>query len=146
MTLTKFGRGRDTYAFRDSSGDHPAHADGLYRTAQFVPSVASQAGYTLPVNAAGQVGNGGDSGGPDRVTNSAGGVGAIAGVQSQCHRTGVLSGEPANWDWTTGIDWCTGVSVWTIRDQIRHAIQERPCAAEAAGCGIVEISRLLLLN
>ena len=71
MTLMKFGRGISAYA---SAGPPPVPAfrDGLYRSAQFTPSAASAASYTLPSNGAGQVGNGGDSGGPDFVTRARG--------------------------------------------------------------------------
>jgi hypothetical protein len=153
MTLTKFGRGIFAYAFRDAAGDHPAQHDDQYRSAQFVPKNPVQTGYTLLANALGQVGNGGDSGGPDRVTDSTGAIHGIAGVQSTCHVPpgGSLSGHTGppsgGWDWVTQVDFCDSAAVWTIRDQIRQIIQERPghtpCVAEAAGCGIVELSRLL---
>jgi Trypsin len=150
MTLTKFGRGIFAYAVRDATGDHRGQRDGQYRSAQFVVNNPVQTGYILPVNALGQVGNGGDSGGPDRVTDSTGAIHGIAGVQSRCDGTHRLSGHDGDsdfWIWVSQIDWCSSASVWTFRDQIRQVIQERPghtpCVAEAAGCGIVELSRLL---
>lgn len=81
MTLMKFGRGISAYA---SAGPPPvpAVADGLYRSAVFTASAGSATRYTLPVNANGQVGNGGDSGGPDFVMAPNGVLLGIAGVQS----------------------------------------------------------------
>ena len=156
-TLTKFGRGIFAYATTSAGGDIPAQRDGQYRRAQFHPSAITPNAYTLSVNAAGQVGNGGDSGGADRITTvsgpSAGFIGAIYGVQSTCHFTARLPGHPSPpiWDWVTNIDSCTSASLESIANEIFEIVSERPsigvpCSAQAAGCGVVEISKLLLLN
>jgi hypothetical protein len=148
MTLTKFGRGFSTYAFTDALGnDQPVSGFG-YRRADFTPTNISVSGYRLPT-AKGQVGAGGDSGGPDRVRNSpgtpfgVGGIGAIAGVQSTS-RIFYLPGH-TGLDWATAILWSDSAAVWTIRDDLMQTIQEggrRPCSA--VSCGVVEASHMLL--
>jgi hypothetical protein len=159
-TITKFGQGIFRYAVAGSSGpasDTPAQRDGRYRNAPFRPGLITATSYTLPVNAANQVGNGGDSGGPDRITvtsgPSTGFIGAVVGVQSTCHFTARLPGHPATpiWDWVTNIDLCTSPSLESIAQEITDTVRERPqigvpCSAQAAGCGVVQISTLLLLN
>ena len=164
ITVTKFGRGIFRYAFRDSAGNDQPALSGGYKSAQFVPRVpgirAAHA-YVTPVNAVGQVGNGGDSGGSDRLTTmsgpGAGYVGAIVGVQSTCNWLAALPGRPTpdpptpqinrTWDWVTNIDRCESEPVLPIANQIRRIIRERPgmpplCSSESAGCGIVELSRI----
>jgi hypothetical protein len=161
-TLTKYGRGIFAYAFVDSRGDQqPARRDGQYRRAQFTPINVTSTGYTLPENVDRQVGMGGDSGGPDRLS-TAGPIGPIAGVQSTCQpsRGGVLPGRPGpdtpgmeTWDWVTRIDSCFSPSLQTIATDIQQTITERPgpagvarCSAVAQGCGVIEPSRLLLFK
>lgn len=152
MTLTKYGRG----IFANASAGPPpvaAQQDGGYRSARFVSSNASATGYTLALTA-GQVGAGGDSGGPDIVT-APNGVGlGIAGVQSACSFTGVVPGQPAflpggavNWPWVTGISSCSSAAISTARFDIVQIIQEGrvPCPDVSAGCAIMESAQLLLL-
>jgi hypothetical protein len=156
-TLTKFGRGIDAFAIPPNT---PAHRDGQYRSAEFRPSIADANGYTLPVNNLGQVGNAGDSGGPDRIiifplSPTTGNIGAIVGVQSTCHVPpgGCLAGHSCSGDstWVTAYDSCTSASLETISYDIIDTIRERPgnvipCSAKSSGCGIVEISSRLLLK
>jgi hypothetical protein len=125
MTLTKYGRGISAYAQPASAGA-PAKAalsDGRYRSARFTPSSADPSSITLPVDAQGQVGEGGDSGGPDIVTGDQGVALGIASVQSTCTATGYLPGMPVNWNWATGVSRCTSASIETIRWDILQAIQ-----------------------
>lgn len=146
MTLTKYGRGIFEYA-NAGPPPVPAQQDGRYRSANFVLSNASATGYTLAVNAAGQVGEGGDSGGPDIVT-APNGVGlGIAGVQSTCSASGSVPGMGGGWTWVTGITSCNSAAISTARFDIIQIIQEGriPCPDVSAGCAIMESAELLLL-
>ena len=122
MTLTKYGRGIYAYAAGTGNGSAtPAAQDGKYRQAVFTPSVASATSYTLPANAANQVANGGDSGGPDRVTTPDGHILGIAGVQSTCHWTSRITGMPSDgsiWTWVDKIDTCNSAAINTTRDEM----------------------------
>lgn len=112
MTMVKYGRGISAYA----SAGPPAVAatnDGRYRTATFSVSSVGTNTYTLQANSAGQVGNGGDSGGPDWVS-AGGSLLNIAGVQSTCVATGYVPGQPANWNWATGVSSCNSAPIWDI--------------------------------
>lgn len=133
MTLTKFGQGICAYA---TAGPPPqaAQTNCGYRTAVFTPSAASSAGVTLPVNDGGQVGNGGDSGGPDYVTDGEGNLLSIASVQSTCAWTGRVPGmpNPPLWTWVTGISSCTSAALVTIRDDIHRRMTEAPPLIVAA--------------
>ncbi len=142
MTLTKYGRGVFEYA---SAGPPPVAAkqDGLYRSARFVLSNASPTRYMLAVNAAGQAGEGGDSGGPDIVTAPNGVSLGIAGVTSSCNYSGFVAsmwtpvaGQPVNWTWVTGMNSCDSTAISTVRYDIIQIIQEKPklCADVSAGC------------
>jgi hypothetical protein len=147
MTLTKFGRGIFAYA-SDGSPPVPAQQDGQYRSAVFTPSAASATSYTLPVNASSQVGNGGDSGGPDFATANGITVG-IAGVQSSCVWTSRVPGmpNPPVWTWVTGISSCTSAAISTARWDIVQIIQEgrRPCPDSSAACAVLETTSLTLM-
>lgn len=127
MVVTKYGRGYYTYAtpagrflqiFRMAGS--PGQVDGEYRSAQFTPSMTNTTNtagwrvYVLPANDRGQVGIGGDSGGPDIVT-APNGVGlGIAGVTSNCAATGYVPGEPQDWNWATGVSDCQSSSIYEI--------------------------------
>jgi Trypsin len=147
-TLTKFGRGISGYA---SAGPPPvpAVADGQYRTAVFRASAGSATSYTLPVNAAGQVGNGGDSGGPDLVTAPNGVTVGIAGVQSTCGWTARVPGmpNPPLWTWVTAISACTSAAINTMRFDMVQIIQEGrvPCPGSSAACAVAETTTLTLM-
>ena len=127
-TLTKYGQGIFEYA---KAGPPPVAAlsDGAYRSAPFTLSGASPTGYTLAVNGADQVGEGGDSGGPDIVTAPNGVSLGIAGVQSTCAPSGRVTGMPATWTWVTGINSCFSAAISTIRWDILQITQEgsNPC-------------------
>jgi hypothetical protein len=148
MTLTKFGRGIFAYA---SAGPPPvaAQSDGQYRTAVFTPNAANASNYTLPVNAASQVGNGGDSGGPDLVTAPNDVTLGIAGVQSTCNWTSRVPGMPSSpiWTWVTAIASCTSAAVSTARFDIVQIIQEGriPCPDSSAACAVAETTGLTLM-
>jgi hypothetical protein len=175
--LTKFGRGLASLAV-DSGGTHipAAPGDGRYRSARFVGpgelTDITNTAYDLRPNALRQVGMAGDSGGPDRLTviispgtptvPATVRIDDIVGVQTTC-RWDALPGHPTppqTWVWVWRIRFCTSVPVWTIRDEIREIIRERPsgpgdlgipCSASwaglpTAGCGIVEISSLLMMR
>jgi Trypsin len=127
MTLTKYGRGISAYATGSGPTARQAQDDRLYRTAQFTPSSASEIDIMLPVNSAGQIGNGGDSGGPDYVTaGPSGAVMSIASVQSGCWASGYVAGMPRNWTWATGVTRCNSAALYTIRDDIHRVIAEEP--------------------
>jgi hypothetical protein len=99
-TLLKFGRGVSTFAIPPAT---PSVSDGQ-----------------------GQVGAGGDSGGPD-ILLAPNGVGlGIAGVQSTCLATGYVPMQPRNWNWATGISSCNSASIESIRFDIIQIIQEVP--------------------
>lgn len=92
----------------------------------FTASNGDAAGYTLPLNAQGQIGHGGDSGAPDIVT-APNGIGlGIAGVQSTCQPTGYVAGMPQNWSWATGISSCFSAGLEAIRHEILQTIREVP--------------------
>lgn len=147
MNLTKFGRGISAYA-QVGPPPVPAVSDGQYRSAVFTPNSASATHYTLPVNATGQVGNGGDSGGPDFVTADGVLIG-IAGVQSTCAvpQGGRVPGQPQTWAWVTAISSCTSAAINTARFEIVQIIQEgrKPCPETSAACAIVETTALTLM-
>lgn len=128
-TVTQYGRGFSTFATGIFGGTPPAAPSsglGLYRSAQFTPSAITDTSYDLLMNGAGQVGQGGDSGGPTVVTRNGVGVG-IAGVQSTCSATGYIPGAPAqNWNWATGISACQYVSTEPFYSEIRNVISQRP--------------------
>ncbi|MBW4621782.1 MAG: trypsin-like serine protease [Cyanosarcina radialis HA8281-LM2] len=147
--MRKYGRGISTFATGTSPATAvPAVNDGRYRTAQFAASNDTVLGYRLNINGTGQVGSGGDSGGPDIALGPGGVSLGIAGVQSTCARTGVVPGMPINWTWTTGIAFCTSARVDTISNDITRIIQEGTiaCPGVSAGCAVTEPSSLLLLK
>lgn len=126
MTLAKFGQGICEFATGSGATAQPAKFNCGYRTAVFTPSSANDTAIVLPINDTGQVGNGGDSGGPDYVTDGNGTPLSIASVQSTCNRTGVVPGRPSAWRWTTGIEFCTSAALFAIRDDILLRMKETP--------------------
>jgi hypothetical protein len=139
-----------------------AQLDGQYRSATFTvsalgwkgviapvpggpPSIPCTTGsavtiicYTLPANNPGQVGAGGDSGGPD-ILLAPNGVGlGIAGVQSTCQGVSVLppnqlyldppTNTQLNWNWVASVSNCDSAPIAGIRFDIVQIIQERPVA------------------
>jgi hypothetical protein len=148
MRVVKFGRGIFQYA---SAGPPPAPSvgDGRYRTAIFTPSAASGTAYTLPTNGSGQVGNGGDSGGPDVVIAPNNVLLGIAGVQSTCVPTASVPGmaSPSIWTWVTAISSCTSAAIADARFDIVQIIQEgrTPCPDTSAACGVLETTSLTLM-
>jgi len=123
-TVEQFGIGFSTFAVDSKT---PSSGAGPYRSAAFTPSDISQTHYALKMNAENQSGHGGDSGGPTIVTRYGEPNGGIAGVQSTCRATGYVSGAPIkNWDWATGISFCSYVSVGPVANEIAAAIKEAP--------------------
>ena len=124
--VTQYGRGYSTFA----SGTYPSSYRtstglGTYRSGQFAPSGISANGYTLRMNE-GQVGHGGDSGGPTVVMLNGANVG-IAGVQSTCSPTGYIANTPEfSWLYATGISACQYISTERFASEIAGAIQEPP--------------------
>ena len=148
MTLAKFGRGISAYA-QVGPPAVAATQDGRYRTARFRPDAADARSYRLPANAAGQVGNGGDSGGPDLVLAPSLVTLGIAGVQSTCVWTGRVPGmpNPPVWPWVTAIRSCTSAALGPARFEILQTIQEGrvPCPGSSAACAVAETTSLLLI-
>jgi hypothetical protein len=148
LGFTKFGRGIFAYA---SAGPPPTPAkqDGQFRSAVFTASAASATAYTLPSNTAGQVGNGGDSGGPDLVTAPDGVTVGIAGVQSTCQASGRVPAmpNPPFWAWVTGISSCNSAAISAIREDILRATQEGriPCPDSSVSCAVIETTSLTLM-
>ena len=147
--LRKYGRGIFAYARVDPGPperDVPAQQDGRYRTAQFAVSASGNQTYTLSANGAGQVGNGGDSGGPDFLLEN-GAPTQIVGVQSTCRRTGCLPGQSCvnagggtNWRWVTQIDSCNSAPLFDIRQDIVETV----FCNGVRGCAAVLISDMLM--
>jgi hypothetical protein len=141
-TVTQYGAGLSTFATGGAGGSPLVLGTGagIYRSARFSPSNITANSYDLAMNAANQVGHGGDSGGPTVVTVDGAGVG-IAGVQSTCNSTGFAPGAPANpgWQWATGVSLCSYVSVQPIVAEIAVAIRERPdCSPAACMVGVID--------
>jgi hypothetical protein len=135
-TVVKYGRGMSAYA---SAGPPATQAtqDGNYRTATFtIQSITTKQVYTLPVNNAGQIGDGGDSGGPDLLLAANNITVGIAGVQSTCIAKGVVPPQPlflpngaVNWPWVTGISSCNSAPIGAVAfdiDQITKEVPIRP--------------------
>jgi len=148
MTLTKFGRGIFAYA-RVGPPPVPTQQDGNYRSAVFTPSAASATSYTLLANPANQVGAGGDSGGPDRVTAPDGVILGIAGVLSTCNVQSRVPGMPTTpvWRWVTAINSCTSAAISAARFDIVQIIQEGriPCPDTSVACAVAETTSLTLM-
>ena len=124
-TLVKYGQGLSAYA---SAGPPPvpASGSGTYRTATFTISAVTSTTLRLPVNASNQVGNGGDSGGPDILLAPNNVSMGIASVQSTCTRTATVSGQPVSWAWTTAISGCNSAPIANARFDILQIIAEKP--------------------
>ena len=173
LSITQFGRGFGTLAtgsFMAGATTPPTRANGAdrYRLALFTPvpvtnpatafTPAVVGGFSWvnanPANAASNIGQGGDSGGPSVVTTPDGvGVG-IAGVQSTCTGTYIPGYTPppgtANiqWQWIGLIRSCYYAAINPIRDLIVADIQEGrvPCKDASAACMASELSAFVLLT
>jgi hypothetical protein len=142
-TVTQYGRGFSTFATGvfGTPTAVPAGGLGVYRSAPFSPASITDTGYQLVMNAANQVGHGGDSGGPTVVTVDGVGVG-IVGVQSTCTPTGYIPNTPAasqNWNWATGISACQYVATEPFWEEISSARQESPECTPQPACLITSI-------
>ena len=138
-TVTQYGQGISTYAsgvFGGVPAAIPASGNRVYRSAVFNPSAITATGYNLAVNSAGQVGEGGDSGGPTVVTVN--GVGAgIAGVQSTCVPTGYVTNAPSSsWQWATGVSSCAYVSTEPYWTPLLTDVREIPGCHSGSACAI----------
>ncbi|MFG1188635.1 trypsin-like serine protease [Xanthobacter flavus] len=130
----------------------PQQANGLgtYRGGQFTPSDISATGYTLTLNSATQVGQGGDSGGPTLVGRRDGRGLAVAGVQSTCSATGYVPNAPLpagasnpGWAWATGISGCQYVSVEPLVREIGDAMMRAPVCKTDAECASTTLPLIL---
>lgn len=143
--VRKYGQGIFAYASRVGSTDIPAQQDGQYRTAAFAASSSGNNTYTTLQNGSGQVGNGGDSGGPDFLIEN-GEPTQIVGVQSTCHFTSCLPGHTCStatgvdWNWVTNIDSCNSAS------RIRQRIVDMVFCNGKRGCNNSIIAEILLLD
>jgi hypothetical protein len=126
-TLLKFGQGICAFATGSGPTAVPAQSNCGYRSAFFTTSNTSETGIRLLKNTSGQVGNGGDSGGPDYHTDGQGNPITIASVQSTCTAKSYVAGKPLNWSWVTDISFCTSAPLYLIRDDIvAHVRDEKP--------------------
>jgi hypothetical protein len=128
--VTQYGRGYSTFATGvfGTPTAQPAEGLGTYRSAEFTPSNITATHYDLDMNASGEVGHGGDSGGPTIVAAN-GVVGGIAGVQSTCDPAGYIPNTPPaseTWRWATGITDCTYVATEPFINEIYNTIWESP--------------------
>lgn len=128
MTLAKFGRGICAYAYGTGDDAVPAQRGCGYKTMTFQPSAANPKSISLVPNEAGQMVAGGDSGGPDFVTDGRGNLLGIAGVSSTCHWK-VVDGKPFGWEWATGVNDCSSAALADVRDNIIHYMKEVPGVA-----------------
>lgn len=124
LDLAKYGRG----FFRFATGSGPTAmagaSDGRYRTLRAEASTSNNSIITIPANAQGHVGHGGDSGGPDYVMNGDIHLGIVS-VQSTCVATGYVPGQ-SGWRWATGIRSCNSAPIITLRDEILQIIRDQP--------------------
>ena len=126
-TVMQYGQGLSSFAsgLFGTPSAVPSSGLGVYRSAQFNPTRITGTHYELAMNANGQVGHGGDSGGSTMVMVN-GAVAGIAGVQSTCTPSGYLAGAPNTWMWATGASACQYVSTEPFWTEIRDASRKRP--------------------
>ena len=116
----------------------PATGLGIYRSAVMQASNISDTGFDMVANP-GQVGHGGDSGGPAVVYENGFYVG-IAGVQSTCTPAGYIASAsaanptPATWMWASGISACQYVATQPFVREIGRAMQVSPLCKGTAEC------------
>lgn len=136
-TVRQYGQGLQTFATVAPNGAVTLGAGAnIYRAADFNPASITGTSYQLALNPAGEVGHGGDSGGPTHVLNNGNSVG-IAGVQSTCSQTAWAPGAPATnppWQWAMGIRFCTYVSVQPVVQEIGRAMKDDPYCKPIPGC------------
>ncbi|MFG6490504.1 trypsin-like serine protease [Roseateles sp. BYS78W] len=146
-TVTQYGRGLTSYASGvvGTPSETRAQGSGTYHSASFTPSSISETRYVLQANGIGQVGAGGDSGGPTMVARRGRGGGlAIAGVQSTCTATGYIPvatgvATPPNypdWSYATGESACQYVSTEPFVKEIGAALQRSPDPKNPASAAI----------
>lgn len=129
IRVQAYGRGLSQFA--SNGPPQQAGTFGGYRTAVFLPRLGSATEYYFTPTARSQIIGGGDSGGPDIVLSPSGSLLGIVGVHSRCwfdYATGRgdLPNGGADWQWAVDIDVCESDSIYTIRDDIIQAIQDRP--------------------
>lgn len=128
MRVVKFGRGISSYATPGPPAT-AASGDGRYRMASFDVSTVAGANYTMAPNANGQIGSGGDSGGPDWVIGPNGAFLNIVGVSSTCTSSGYVPGRDRDWTWATGISRCTSAGVYDIYHELVETSRPQYVAA-----------------
>jgi len=122
--VIQYGRGISGYA-QAGPPRVPAVADGRYRSARFRVERASDRAIGVEVNVNGQIGAGGDSGGPIHLTGQGGVSLGIAGVTSGCNGTFLPGARDGDWTWVTEITDCEFAPLYLIRDDIVRRIQPR---------------------
>jgi hypothetical protein len=130
MTLAKFGQGICAYATGEGDSAVPAETNCGYRMGWFSPTTASNLSIDYKPNEYGQIIAGGDSGGPDYVTDASGNFLSIAGVASTC-RWSVVKGKTFGWMWVNQVHECSSAALVTIRDDIIAITQDVPSASVA---------------
>jgi len=125
LMLAKYGRGFHQFATGSGPTAMPGVADGRYRTLTGEASVSNNSIITIPANAQGHVGHGGDSGGPDYAVLGNGSHLGIVSVQSTCVATGYAN-DAGGWRWATGISSCNSAPIVTLRNEILEAIRDLP--------------------
>lgn len=123
-TVVKFGQGICAFASGSGATATPAKFDCGFRSALFATSKTSEKEIRLKKTASGQVGNGGDSGGPDYITDGHGNPLRIISVQSTCAAKSYVDGRPEEWEWATDISACYSAPLYLIRDDILHHVRD----------------------
>ncbi len=140
-TILLYGQGFSTLASGVFGTASATAATGLgtYRSASMRASNADATGFDMVANGSGQVGHGGDSGGPAVVYES-GFYTGIAGVQSTCSPAGYVPSmsaatpTPVSWSWATGITSCRYIATEPFVREIGRAMAETPLCRTAAEC------------
>ena len=138
--ITLYGQGYGTLATGIFGTPTAMAATGLgvYRSAALRASNISDTGFDMVANP-GQVGHGGDSGGPAVVYENGNFIG-IAGVQSTCSAAGYIPSAsrtnptPATWLWASGISACQYVATQPFVREIGAAMAISPLCKSAAEC------------
>jgi hypothetical protein len=146
-TVRQYGTGLWTFATVAPNGAVTlGSASATYRSADFNPTAITGTSYQITRNSAGEIGHGGDSGGPTHVLVEGNSVG-IAGVQSTCSPVWAPGAPTPNtpWGWATNINFCTYVSVQPVVQEIGRAMKEEPYCAPIPGCLMAPLVSSVLL-
>lgn len=147
-SVNQYGQGLNSFATVVPGTTPPVvkvgGGGGTYRTAVFTPSNITETTYDLAMNAADQVGHGGDSGGATYISRE--GRAYIAGVQSSCRATAYAPGAPTppTWAWALGISFCSYVSVQPFVREIGIHMQQHPPCQSMGRCAVPAIVNAIL--